>query len=117
MCWRLPWDAGAGALFPELVLAADVLYDPEVVPVLLRLLQGLLCEGGCGQALLATRIRNEATLQVFVQQVPEYGLAVREVQGPWATVQFAHLAALDACRERIVFHSIFKSTTVDVIVP
>lgn len=103
--WQLPWESGAGTLHPDLVLAADVLYDPAVVPVLLRLLQGLLC-GGRGTALLATRIRNEATLRGFVQQVPEYGLRVREARGEWSAVQFCHLAVLDDCRESIVFHTV-----------
>lgn len=88
---------------PELVLAADVLYDPEVVPVLLRLLRQLLVGGG-GEALLATRIRNEATLQGFVQQVPEHGLTVCQVEGAWDSVRFCHLAALDINPNSIVFH-------------
>lgn len=106
MCSHLPWESGAGALKPELVLAADVVYDVEVLPVLLRLLRGLL-RGGHGQALLATRIRNEATLQEFLRQVPEHELTVCEwVHEAWDSVQFAHLAALDQCRNSIVFHLI-----------
>ncbi len=134
---------------PDIILAADVLYDPAVIPTLLSVLQKLLMECGGGHggdgsggdgsdghcigggrsatavdsvmhgqgathagtsnpahppcALIATRVRNEATLQLFLTQaVEEYGLCVEEYKAVQDDVRFVHLD--DATREAVLLH-------------
>lgn len=115
-CRELRWEEGAGQLAPEVVLAADVLYDPEVIPTLLELLKQLLQQGtaarqhagaaGSGngasapvaaelveraavvpaaapaacEALIATTLRNAATLARFVEAAQhDEGLVLEDV--------------------------------------
>ncbi|GAB4822387.1 hypothetical protein N2152v2_009433 [Parachlorella kessleri] len=180
-CRELRWEDGAGGLGSDVVLGADILYDPDVIPVLLALVKELLgnrarqqqqqqqadqlqeldAAGGAAlrhaagvpavtpskangrsrewrrpEALIATTLRNAATLARFVGAVQadeellledataHLGLKEgagreacalftsgssqgREADASVATaVRFLHHTALEAARDRIVLHRI-----------
>ncbi|KAG2425236.1 hypothetical protein HXX76_013821 [Chlamydomonas incerta] len=101
LAWEEPLPPG-GVRFDS-VVASDVLYDPEVVPVLVSLLDRLLrpevsCEsggaasspaismssgaaGGAHVAYIATLRRNPATLQLFLETAAAAGLQVSPLDG------------------------------------
>ena len=109
-CWQLWWEDGWDAARgpqPDVVLGADLLYDPCVIPTVLALLRQVLtarrlqagppaAQGGEGnsssggeaaavpEAYLATRRRHEATMQKFIDaaNAPESGLQLEEVLPP-----------------------------------
>ncbi|PNH04256.1 hypothetical protein TSOC_009600 [Tetrabaena socialis] len=110
MAWEEPLPAGG--LPYDTVVASDVLYDPEVVPVLVGLLARLLAPrttdssgaaptspaasapaaapqpaqgGGPTEAYLASTLRNPATLELFLSTAAARGLRVEEV--PWRSVR------------------------------
>eukprot|EP00198_Chlamydomonas_reinhardtii_P014253 XP_001703590.1 predicted protein [Chlamydomonas reinhardtii] len=128
---RLAWEEPlpSGGLHCDSVVASDVLYDPDVVPVLVSLLVRLLqpmeppdasgAAGGARMAYIATLRRNPATLQLFLDTVAEAGLHAAVVDGwgdpgvssaggrPQSAVRF-HLGVLDdvSVADRIVIHRI-----------
>jgi len=50
------------------VIAADVIYDPDIVPLLVAAIRVLLTEGDGkdGVAVLAATVRNEDTFRLFM---------------------------------------------------
>ena len=44
-CRQLLWEEGAGPQAPDVVLGADLLYDPDAIPALLALIKQLLVAG------------------------------------------------------------------------
>lgn len=75
-CEQLLWECGWGGEAPEVVLGADLLYDPGVIPALVALLHGLLRAGA--QAYIATTLRNATTVEAFVEGACGAGLAVED---------------------------------------
>ena len=86
----------------------------EVIPTLLALLRSLLTRtAGATKpvAIIATTLRNEATLDSFLAAAPAHGLRVNDVtaaslQIGEATVRFQHHLVLEHCRERIFLHEL-----------
>lgn len=124
---ELRWEVGTGELAPDVVLAADVLYDPQVIPDLLAIIKQLLragtaaAGGGAGGqpqplALVATTRRQAATLALFVDTATadeELGLedvtsslVAGGIGGGEGAVRFLHHPALEAARDRIVLHKL-----------
>ncbi|KXZ43048.1 hypothetical protein GPECTOR_105g102 [Gonium pectorale] len=117
----------------DTVVASDVLYDPEVVPVLVQLLARLLTAGGCTAgasapggsgsganaaattaasptAYLATLRRNPATMELFLRSAEGAGLRLEELRC-WregGAVRFHHVPALEdeGTVGRLVLHRI-----------
>jgi hypothetical protein len=143
--WEDGWRGVAGQPAPAVVLGADLLYDPTVILALLSLLKRVLEAAGAEAeagavavgpaaphpagsepqpaAYLATTLRNEATLQLFLgaaQADPE--VRIEELRqggsaaaacwdgagegGGAAAVAFQHLPELEAARPRIFLHRI-----------
>ena len=87
--WR---DVTAEALAPlrgSLVLGADIVYDLDIIPALVRVLSILLLDqrvetaanpphGSGGEAFIASTLRNPATLSAFVDALKAAGLCVKE---------------------------------------
>lgn len=170
VCQLFRWEDRPVPVAPDVVLASDVLYDPENVPILVPLLQELLqrrqppaskgraagspgsqaedettappsAEAQMGDvsgpppppssmavvdgrhgasppaesqlqqqlpvAYIATRLRNEQTLQLFVDTATRSGLLVEDVsaEGADSTVQFVGMAALEE-RSCVVLHRV-----------
>ena len=62
----------------DVIIAADVVYDPSVVPALVRVLSILLEHGDGSRALIAATIRNPLTLQTFLDSLSNAALQVVE---------------------------------------
>ncbi|GFR45847.1 hypothetical protein Agub_g7215, partial [Astrephomene gubernaculifera] len=122
---RLAWEEPLppGGLRADVVVASDVLYDPEVVPVFVSLLGRLLGrrggareaeqEGGgsageAQEAYVASLLRNPATMELFLRTAAESGLKVEAMDGWNDTVRFHHVPALDdpTTAGRILLHRI-----------
>ena len=86
--WHADLEPGPLLAHTDMVLAADCLYDPKDVPGLVstlhRLLSGFEAGKRPAEALVATTQRQEATLGLFLQCASDAGLAVTEVEDPWA---------------------------------
>jgi len=84
----------------DFVLAADVVYEPAVVPGLVRVLAGLILdEDGISrpvEALVAATLRNPATLRLFLEEVATAGLAVVEVSREVSVPSMFHVDFRDA---------------------
>lgn len=63
----------------EVILGADVVFDPAMVPPLVGTLSVALSQGRARVALLGITIRNQATISYFLQEI-EKALLVVEVQ-------------------------------------
>lgn len=82
-CQQLFWEEGWNGDQPDVVLGADLLYDPEVIPVLVRLLSSLLPQLQPGEdpyccAYIATTLRNQSTVDSFVCAVYGAGLCAED---------------------------------------
>ena len=102
LCWEDGWPGaneagGEQRQAPTVVLGADLLYDPTVIPTLLSLLKQVLTAaaritaGPCSQqaqqqqpaAYLATTLRNEATLLQFLAAVEaDPAISMQQLAGP-----------------------------------
>ena len=93
-------------------VGADLLYDPEIIPVIVPLMSALLREAPEGSCVyLSTRRRSEETLAKFLRAVEaEEGLALEDVSGTFwdqarasEFVSFHHVRSLEeAKRDRSV---------------
>ena len=107
-CMHMEWEAPVDGLYPEVILGADLLYDPEVVPTIVRLLQQLLTPhrgqgaadaSGPGsmqpEAYFATQLRAETSMQRFLEAAARARLLVEdittEVPSGRSAVVFHHL--------------------------
>lgn len=96
--WQLEWgadpstqgDAWEAVRACDLLLGADLVYDPEVNPLLADLLAGLLVNGGNGSGddgdghcpeaiLLATTVRRETTFANFEALLGARGLSAEDL--------------------------------------
>lgn len=63
----------------EIILGADVVFDPAMVPPLVATLSVALSQGRAHVALIGITVRNQATISYFLQEI-EKALMVVEVQ-------------------------------------
>ena len=135
---RISTSTRSGNFDPEIILGADLLYDPEVIPTFVRLLGEMLMPSNCGEhhngnpksitgqkcAIIATTIRNELTFQRYMEQVQKYhgvdtngcfklciddiSLTARKIIEQGT--QFCHITNLEAARERIVLQRITRES-------
>jgi predicted nicotinamide N-methyase len=126
--WESGWSPGAGggppAPVPDVIVGADLLYDPLIIPVLLRLLQQILQhprreaytgERGASSAappevVLCTLRRNEASMAAFLAAVAaEPALEMDDISSAARRsvregVKFCHLQALEAPWDSLLVH-------------
>lgn len=95
-CHSLWWGKDVVPSSIDTIIAADVTYDAEVIPSLVKCIQTGL-EQGAKQALIAATIRNEDTIKVFEETIVQNGLnftiesRVRKPSELDATVWFSQL--------------------------
>ena len=84
-CTALGIDSEGGK--DLVILAADVMYDPDLVPDLLNVIQQLLAcalqHGAASVAYLAATRRNEATLGIFFNEVKSRPLSCAKCTFSW----------------------------------
>lgn len=114
-CVRMSWEAFANhpvsKMCPHVILGADLLYDPGVIPSLVDLLKrGLSSRVGC-VAYIATALRNESTLDAFLSASESHGLRIVDCTPVHShpPVGFQHLKILD--RSRLRLHALRLPTT------
>jgi Lysine methyltransferase len=73
---RLSWDSDV-AIGADVILAADVVYDPYVVPALVHRLRVELASSPRAVALVASVVRNHDTHATFLAACTDAGLHVR----------------------------------------
>ena len=59
----------------DLVLGADIVFDPEVLPSLVRTVRSLLARRGDSRALVACCVRNQQTFSLFLSLLSEHQLS------------------------------------------
>ncbi|KAK7508077.1 hypothetical protein BaRGS_00001042 [Batillaria attramentaria] len=83
--WEQCQDRVAEQLEADVILGADVVYDPSIIPSLVCLLRQLL-EPGPGKpnkkAFIASTVRNEDTRDAFLIALSSEGLSYSVVEGP-----------------------------------
>ncbi|KAJ3721891.1 putative methyltransferase-domain-containing protein [Lentinula raphanica] len=84
---------------PDIILGADIVFDPALVPPLVALIRLALQLGSesntQGLALIALTIRNPETFQYFLDRVREQGLCFEDVPSPEATKGFEFVDAVE----------------------
>ncbi|KAL1475313.1 hypothetical protein MTO96_019979 [Rhipicephalus appendiculatus] len=70
----------------DIILGADLVYDPEVVPALVVTLAALLAHGGT--AYIASTIRNPETRALFLSKLDEASLQYEPCAGPREKIFF-----------------------------
>lgn len=82
------WQAAdLEAISPEVIIAADVVYDPELVTLLIRLLAALLDRGDATArpvALVACTERNPETYALFTTALSDTGIVSTTLEVPTA---------------------------------
>ncbi|KAK7112514.1 hypothetical protein V1264_011962 [Littorina saxatilis] len=85
VCW-LDWEQTSttpgSSLQADVILGADVVYDPSIIPSLVRLLRKLLEPGKKSKAFIASTVRNEDTRDAFLIALSSEGLSYSVVEGP-----------------------------------
>eukprot|EP00729_Bicosta_minor_P016932 gene16932-16786_t len=73
----LDWTEGAAAVAPDVLIASDVVFDPELCTALAAVINGILTEAlkPC-ELYIASTVRNPATLVQFVAELRGHGLVV-----------------------------------------
>ena len=73
----LDWEtfSEADQVEADLVLGADIVFDPEVLPSLVRTLRILVARREGCQALLACCVRNQQTFSIFLSLLTESNLS------------------------------------------
>lgn len=96
-----------------IILGADLLYDPCIIPVIVPLLRNaLLYHSGTNCAYLATARRSEETMKKILNAVEqEEDLIMEDISGEAyeciesrEAIRFFHIPSLDEARESIVLH-------------
>eukprot|EP00899_Mesostigma_viride_P005176 jgi/Mesvir1/1465/Mv14450-RA.1 len=110
-CEQLNWEDVTEdylrTLDVDILLGADLLYDPAVIPHIVRIMQLVLSlRNFAGKlpavAYIATALRNVATLDEFVKAAEDAGLCVAEVSQVLGIVPgWLHHPTLDRSRIRI----------------
>jgi predicted nicotinamide N-methyase len=110
LAWEEVTPARAAALRPNLVIAADVIYDPEAIPALVGALRNLLRAAGDGDAfaLFLVTPRQPASQACFLDTCAASHLSVQDATeellhgGGAMPVGFEHLPAAVAEERRRV---------------
>ncbi|CAN1161363.1 Protein-lysine N-methyltransferase EEF2KMT [Linum perenne] len=80
-CIHLPWESASEtelqSFKPDIVLGADVIYDPSCIPHLVRVLASLVKRGAMGY--IASVIRNVDTFDCFLDVAEKAELVVSDV--------------------------------------
>ena len=108
-CEKLLWEAPE-TVEADVVLGADLLYDPLVIPDLVALLSRARTPSGApAEAFIATAVRNEATLTEFLRAAAAAGLAVEDLsaEARCSNVKFAHHLTL--ARDAVRLHRLIPS--------
>jgi predicted nicotinamide N-methyase len=121
---RARWEDGASGLLLDtsidIVVGADLTYDPVNIPPLLKILKEILLisfekYNKDVVVYIATTRRSEATFQKFLDALErEPELQVEDIskeaagEGGTGSVGFCHVGSLEAARERIVLHRITR---------
>lgn len=117
---RLLWEDGyntADTTWPEVLLGADLLYDPSAIPPLLALTHQILQKASSTQEdaclYICTTRRNEATLQTFLDAVANHKhLQLVDItyeanhSGDGPEVRLCCVPVLDDSRDRILLHKL-----------
>lgn len=97
----------------DVVIAADIVYNPDIIPSLLSILCRLMNEKKTSsQALIVTTVRNETTLQAFVEAADSHPLLALEqvdcqtLESTHPPVRFHHIEKLDEARHHMLVHRI-----------
>ncbi|XP_022238202.1 protein-lysine N-methyltransferase EEF2KMT-like isoform X2 [Limulus polyphemus] len=89
----------------DVVLAADVTYDPALIRPLVKVLHMFLSKQPQAEAWIACPLRRENTFDIFLQQTGEFGLACEEMELPKKQVfQF------DRTVNIVIFRLYFKNS-------
>ncbi|XP_076441598.1 protein-lysine N-methyltransferase EEF2KMT-like [Babylonia areolata] len=91
---RLDWEEPSPSVFSvlqgDVILGADVVYDPSIIPSLVSLLRRLLDPGTDGslqrRAYIASTVRNEDTRDAFLIALSSEGLSYSVLEGPKQTL-------------------------------
>ena len=106
---QLPWQNGT-RLCPEVVLAADVLYDNSVIPHFVALLQSLLTADVRNPhervAYVATTLRNEVTFACFLQHAADLHLQVERIHATTRRTAFFHCLSLQVQQQHLMLHKV-----------
>lgn len=62
------------SIAPTLILGADIIFDPDMIPALVSTIKCALQYHQHSQALIASTIRNEATYALFLNELQRVGL-------------------------------------------
>lgn len=129
-CLQLVWEDWGperlAALQADVVLGADIVYNPECIPALVQVLYGLLVPQKADDAmhptdlskhnhitslpkyaLIVTTLRNESTLALFLDECRTHDLYVEDMTSELAAnpkVQFHHHDSLN--RSRMFIHKL-----------
>ena len=104
---KLDWsDSQTWTTDYDVIIAADVVYDPDVIPALVNILQNILQKLRKTAVWIACLLRNESTLEKFVKQADNAGIHVTfsEVNGYdrkfswWCELE----SATNSCRFRLM---------------
>lgn len=106
--------ASRGRETPVSLIGADLLYDPEIIPVIVPLISEFLehmRDRPGSSVYLSTKRRSEDTLQKFLDAVNEYPHVKLDNVGDEISYQndanawrFFHIPSLDASRDSIILH-------------
>jgi predicted nicotinamide N-methyase len=132
-CHRFQWEDGIDGLAgvpawedrerPACMVGADLLYDPEIIPVMVPLIVEFLDQTENSSAVyLSTRRRSEETLQKFLDAVVEQpSICIEDIsEAFWESsksdpsfVSFLHIPSLEEARreQSIILHKITPRNT------
>ncbi|GLB43496.1 putative lysine methyltransferase [Lyophyllum shimeji] len=91
----------------DLILGADIIFDPSLIPALTGVLHLALQLGHSASpktALIAATVRNEQTLDLFLHAAQEQGLQVRELSKEADQTAFMQEIDSDAGESVKIFH-------------
>jgi len=94
---------------PELILGADVVFDPSLIPSLVGVLKIALQVSEFSRkikvALIALTVRNEATVNKFLTHVRESSLVIQELNVGFKKSSFSEtVEAHSSCEDVKLFH-------------
>ncbi|KAL8619207.1 hypothetical protein ACOMHN_049989 [Nucella lapillus] len=88
--WQQTHACGSPLLRADVILGADVVYDPSIIPSLVSLLRRLLDPGPDKslhrRAFIASTVRNEDTRDAFLIALSSEGLSYSVMEGPKQTL-------------------------------
>ncbi|PPQ64306.1 hypothetical protein CVT26_002189 [Gymnopilus dilepis] len=98
---------------PELILGADIVFDPSLIPALIGTLRIALQSIGPGDrskvALIALTLRNESTMQQFISHVRDSSFSIQEIDVGFRTTSFSETVEANNYPENV---KLFRITAV-----